>query len=345
MFRCLAIFCCTPHPTSPHHTALPLQEAAALRAAIEEAIGRLGQAVSWLSKDLPLHDRPVVTLVTATDTVPAGSCGTPGSSGNGGGRSGGASASAADLLAESVAAPEEQIICTFPRFRAPLEVPMPGPLAPASATSTATAAAAAAAVPAGQLAVHVWLHSPLGPAVATITEQQLRRSADAGGAPLSVVAQPREDQEAPAQLPASGGEKLEVVLQYSASRPLPRSPTRWRTLSFSRSGGTEDTAAAAAAAAAGGGGNGGLGNGGNGNGGGAAMMSLLAVPLLSAWLQLILNGSQAINVLQWVAFLVSSVAAIVGIVVLQLAHMRAPHAAAASQVGVAGLQACRSLFL
>lgn len=284
----------------------PLQEAEALGAAIQQAIARLGQAVSWIARDLPLLDRPVITLVTAA-------AGPPGSTAGGAG-----SASTADLAQAAAAAPGapgEAIICTFPRLRAPLDVPAPA--APADGL--------AAGAPA-ELAVHVWLHSPLGPAVATLTEQQLRQSANAGGAPLSVLARPPPGYDAPAA-PASGGEKLQVVLQFSASLPVARSPIRWVSLG--------DGAASAAAAAGGGGVR-------LSGGGIAPVLSLLAVPLLSAWLQLLHGGSDATTVLQSVAFLVCSLAAITGIVVLQLARMRA--SVAASSATAAAAQAVSLLW-
>ncbi|PRW59356.1 DEAD box RNA helicase isoform B [Chlorella sorokiniana] len=295
------------------------QEAAVLRQAIEEAIARLGAAVAWLSKDLPLNDRPVVTLVTAA-VLPPGAAAAAASSYPGSSLRGSSGGGLATLGAGMPDDAEEAIVATFPRLRQPLDVPalQPQPSPAASGGSSGktalsgkgpavAAAAAPEAAPAGELAVRVWLHSPLGPAVATISEQQLRQSAEAGGAPVSVVAAPHQEED---QLPLPiGRDKLEVVLQFAASQPVPRSPSRHLYPQSSGAG------AAAAAAAAG------------QPAGGAsmlpAMLALLAVPLLAAWLQLILSaGTPAINVLQSVAFLVSSLAAIVGIVVLQLSRAR-----------------------
>lgn len=295
--------------TMLHANPLPLQEADALRQSIEEAIARLGAAVAWLSKDLPLNDRPVVTLVTAA-SVPPGTAAAAASSTLGSGLQG---SSGGGLAAVGAAVPDdadEQIVATFPRLRQTLEVPalQPQPVPPASDGSSGKGAAGGApagpaegaASPPGELAVRVWLHSPLGPAVATISEQQLRQSAAAGGAPISVVAAPHtEADEAP---PPIGRDKLEVVLQFAASQPLPRSPSR-----YPHQGSSASTAPAAAAVQP------------AGTTPLHAMLAVLAVPLLSAWLQLMLSdGQPAINVLQSVAFLVSSLAAVVGIVVLQL---------------------------
>lgn len=311
--------CCTPLLNATAalvHSPPPplLQEAAALRQSIEEAIARLGAAVAWLSKDLPLNDRPVVTLVTAAAVAPgtAGASGSPGASAR-------SSSTGLTALGAVLDDAEEQIVATFPRMRQPLDVPAPQPpAAPAALSGGASGAAAgskaadsaaeaAGAAPPSELAVHVWLHSPLGPAVATISEEQLRRSAEAGGAPICVVALPHQEEgEQPLR---SAQDKLEVVLQFAASRPVPRSPSRYPR---QQSGGGGATAGGEAAQPP--------------PGGSAlpAMLAVLAVPLLCAWLQLILSaGAPAISVLQSVAFLVSSLAAIVGIVVLQLGRARA----------------------
>lgn len=316
---------------SANHNGLPcrcplpaLQEAAALRQAIEEAIARLGAAVAWLSKDLPLNDRPVVTLVTAAVLAP-GAAAAAASSFPGGSLHGSSGGGLAAMGAELPDDADEQIVATFPRLRQPLDVPallpLPGPPVSSSSGSkaaggsSAPAAAAEEASPPGELALRVWLHSPLGPAVATISEQQLRQSAEAGGAPVCVVAAPhQEDDQPPVPM---GRDKLEVVLQFAASKPVPRSPSR--TLRQLSSAGAAGAAAAAQPT------------------GGAsvlpAMLAVLAVPLLSAWLQLIVSaGTPAIHVLQSVAFLVSSLAAIVGIVVLQLARVRLGAVAPAEQV-------------
>ncbi len=305
----------SPHGCLP--ARLDSQEAAALRQAIEDAIARLGAAVAWLSKDLPLNDRPVVTLVTAAAVAPGAAAAAASSfpsSSLRGSSGGGLAALGSDLPDDA----EEQIVATFPRLRQALDVPalqlQPSPAASGSSggaaaaggkrvgTTAAAADAAADAAPPGELAVRVWLHSPLGPAVATISEQQLRQSAEAGAAPVSVVAAPhQEDDQEPRPL---GRDRLEVVLQFTASQPVPRSPSRTlRQLSSA-------AAAAAGMPAA-------------GSSALPGMLAVLAVPLLSAWLQLILSaGTPAINVLQSVAFLVSSLAAIVGIVVLQLGRAR-----------------------
>lgn len=322
---------------SANHNGLPcrcplpaLQDAAALRQAIEEAIARLGAAVAWLSKDLPLNDRPVVTLVTAAVLAP-GEAAAAASSFPGGSLRGSSGGGLAAMGAEVPDDADEQIVATFPRLRQPLDVPallpLPGPPASSSSGSkaaggsSAPAAAAEEVSPPGELAVRVWLHSPLGPAVATISEQQLRQSAEAGGAPVCVVAAPHQEDDQP-PLPI-GRDKLEVVLQFAASQPVPRSPSRTlRQLSSTGPAGAPGTTGAAAAAQP---------------AAGAsvlpAMLAVLAVPLLSAWLQLIVSaGTPAIHVLQSVAFLVSSLAAIVGIVVLQVARVRLGAVVPAQQV-------------
>lgn len=269
--------------------------------------------MAWLSKDLPLNDRPVVTLVTAAAVAPGAAAAAASSfpsSSLRGSSGGGLVALGSDLPDDA----EEQIVATFPRLRQPLDVPalqlQPSPAASGSSggaaaagdTRVGTTAAAADAAPPGELAVRVWLHSPLGPAVATISEQQLRQSAEAGGAPVSVVAAPhQEDDQEPRPL---GRDRLEVVLQFTASQPVPRSPSRTLRQLSSAAAAAAGTPAAGSSALPG-------------------MLAVLAVPLLSAWLQLILSaGTPAINVLQSVAFLVSSLAAIVGIVVLQLGRAR-----------------------
>lgn len=188
------------------------QEAATLHMAIESAIARLAHAVQWLSQDLPLQGRPVVTLVTVTshDADGAGTAAALGSAaspmrGGAGDGAGGAPPGAA-----------EQIVCAFPRMQQPLDISIPAP-APLDAADVAGAGAASGDE--DELAVHVWLHSPLGPAVATITTEQLQRSAEAGGAPLVVVATPQQQAPAEAEeaLP-SVRDKLDCVLQFKAER-------------------------------------------------------------------------------------------------------------------------------
>lgn len=262
---------------------------------VRDAIARLGQAVWWLTRDLPLNASPVVTMVTAL-VAPATASPRSSSRGSMGGGRGGSAANLATNLSSagcSGEAEDELIICTFPALRQTLEIPvLPPPAVPATGGS-----GGAAAAPAGQLAVRVWLHSPLGPAVAAISEAQLRRSADAGAAPVQVVAVLHEPPEA-----VVGHTKLEVILQFAASRPVARSPSRFAS--------RRREAAQAAPAS-----------------GGTAFLAVLAVPLLSAFLQSVLSGGMpAINVLQSVAFLVSSLAAIIGIVVLALARAQQPAA-------------------
>lgn len=348
-------------PIGPPCRSLPLQEALALHAAMEAAIARLAQAVQWLSQDLPLQLRPVVTLVSATTTTATG--GDPAGAGAAAAavalagpaspvRTGGG-----DALAPGVAA-SEQIICAFPRMQQPLDIPIP---AAASAFETGlegssssgigssrgggkagSADVDAAGVSADELAgddelaVHVWLHSPLGPAVATITTEQLQKSAEAGGAPLVVVATPQQEPAA-AEPPPSNRDRLEVVLQFKAERRaaspacrrLASFPSRTRRLS-SMPGGSSAAAWGLPGA---------LGS--SGSSALPAILAVLCIPLLSFLLQLQQHrgsdgggGGAGASILASVSFLVSSVAALAAIVVLQLKSQGAP--SAMEQVGRAG---------
>ena len=287
-----------------------LQDAARLHQAIEDAIARLGQAVQWLAQDLPLDSRPVVTLVTATVAeAPGGE--------EGGKRSAGQEAHGAPAQALGLDAGQQQIICPFPQLQQPLDVPWP-------AAAPGAGGGGGAAAPAACLAINVWLHSPLGPAVATISEEQLRQSAAEGGAPVCVVAtlhgSDHSVQDAAAAPPgAAGRDRLEVILQFTATRrPAPAGRSSLGAPQPPTGAGTAGGAVAA------------------GGGGGSlpAMLAVLAVPLLAAWLQLLADtGAPAIRVLQSVAFLVSCLAALAAIVVLQLKG-RPPPQQLAAQPGV-----------
>ncbi|KAL4434285.1 hypothetical protein ABPG75_000726 [Micractinium tetrahymenae] len=305
------------------------QEAEVLHAGIQEAIARLAQAVQWLSQDLPLQCRPVVTLVTAASAA-AGSTADASAAL--------ASPAASPVQAEglgpaAVAAASQRIVASFPRLKQPLEIPIlgvPGQDGVALETAGGKRAELAAseaeqdAELADELAVHVWLHSPLGPSVATITTEQLQRSAAAGGAPLVVVATPHEDPAAAAAAAAeaaapNGNSKLEVVLQFKAerhaafpaARRLASLRSRSRTDSGPPSSGSGSSARGALAAGGGSAGSSAL----------PAILAVLCVPLLAAWLQLVLHrgaGDATTSVLTSVTFLVNSLAALVAIVVVQL---------------------------
>jgi len=237
-----------------------------------------------------------------------------------------------DRLGPGVAAgagAAEQIICAFPRLRQPLDIPIPGSLvgADAAAGGADVASGKGADVAGGadvddgsdELALHVWLHSPLGPAVATIAAEQLRRSAEAGGAPLVVIATPQQEG-APAEpgdgpgMASTDRERLEVGLQFKAEHhALPAYQRRQNSLlaanrssSMSRGGASPSADAGSIASLS----------------SLPAILAVLSVPLLAAWLQLVLrsDGSSATvaSVLTSVAFLISSLAALVAIVVMQL---------------------------
>ena len=297
-----------------------MQEAATLHRSIEDAIARMAQAVRWLTQELPLNSTPVVTLVTA---VGPGGAAASGDLPFPGGPATAAAAAVGGPESVAGAAPgaAERIVCAFPRFKQPLDIPIAAEDGPLLGGGDGGGGKGEEAAGGGgdkggsgggggddsAVAVNVWLHSPLGPAVAGITTTQLRRSADAGGAPVTLTATPREAEEARAQASRS---KLEVQVQFTATwLPPPAAPQRRRLSSML----SPANAAGSSGSVVGGGTN-------NGSSGLIAMLAVLCVPLLAGWLDLpaAAAGSPAVQVLQSVAFLVSSIAAVVAIVVLQL---------------------------
>jgi hypothetical protein len=297
-----------------------VQEAAALHRAIEDAIARMAQAVRWLTQELPLNSTPVVTLVTAVGPGGAAASGDlpfPGSP-----AAAAAAVGGAEFAAGVAPGAAERIVYAFPRFKQPLDIPIAaedGPLLGGGDRGSGMgeeeaegggdkggAGGSGGGDGDSAVAVNVWLHSPLGPAVAGITTAQLRRSADAGGAPVTLTATPREAEEAPA--PASRS-KLEVQVQFTATwLPPPAAPQRRRLSSM-----LLPTNSGSSGSVVVGGTNG-------GSSGLMAMLAVLCVPLLAGWLDLpaAAAGFPAVQVLQSVAFLVSSIAAVIAIVVLQL---------------------------
>lgn len=282
--------------------------------------------MNWLAQDLPLQGRPVVALVTASPSSTAGVASVPL-----------ASPVASPLRVEAPGAmpgnaASESIVAAFPRLQQPLDVPIPG--APGlegamPATSPGgkgselgpSSKDAEGDEPADDLAVHVWLYSPLGPSVATISAEHLQRSAAGGGAPLVAVAKPHGD--AAIDEPAHNGHsKLEVMLQFKAERHA--APPASRRLSRGPSGSASSGSSS---------GSWGPVAGSIGGGPTPAILAVLCLPLLAAWLQLVLQrgqGDGTASVLTSVAFLVNSLAALVAIVVVQLKCRPAP---APEQVG------------
>lgn len=184
----------TAHDPSAHVVLLEAggaQEAAALCASIQAAVRQLAAALRWLSRGLPLQEAPVVTAVTVepgaawpTKAARAGGggdvpCGVPAP---------GAPRAAASLV-------------PFPGWGQRLALPLE-----ASRPSLAQ-----------QPLVKVWISSALGPAVAQLTPGQLAASAEAGGAPVTVLARTLADSGADGRPTfAAGGDgsrRLQLSLQ------------------------------------------------------------------------------------------------------------------------------------